>query len=241
MAVNASLEGGLLDQVPVGLVVADRNGTVARWNSVAEELFGWARTEVLGRKVFALAKPNGDSAGLRELIARVSSGARWEGELALCDKTGTTLHVHLRASPVRNHDNLVVGVVLVAIDVAKAASTADTVGAEIGARLAQARKQAGMTQKALAESVGVTRRSIQGYEAGTVVPYKHLERLGELLGRTASWFLAGEQARTVPADSIGQLRAAIHEELVAVFSELGANSEQLRHAELAAEQLARAG
>jgi PAS domain S-box-containing protein len=241
MAAIASLEGGLLDQLPIGLVVADRRGTVARWNTVAEEVFGWGKTEVLGRKVFALAGPNGDGAALRELIAQVSSGVRWEGELALCDKAGTALHVRLRACPDRTHDDVVVGVVMVALDVAEAASTVATIGAEIGARLAQARKQAGLTQKALAESLGVTRRSIQGYEAGTVVPYKHFDRLGELLGRTAASFLGGEKAQAVTADPIAQLRAAIHEELVAVFSELGASSEQLHRAELAAERRVRAG
>jgi PAS domain S-box-containing protein len=240
MAGNASLAGGLLDQVPVGLVVADRTGTVARWNRVAEELFGWARTEVLGRKIFALARPRGDAAPLRELIARVASGALWEGELALCDKSGTTLHVRLRASPLRAHDDVVVGVVIVALEAAKTASTLDTVGSEIGARLALARKQAGLTQKALAEKLGVTRRSIQGYEAGSVVPYKHLDRLGELLGETPAWFLGGEQTHPVTTAPVAQLRAAIHEELVAVLSELGASSQQLRRAELAAEHAARA-
>jgi transcriptional regulator with XRE-family HTH domain len=112
---------------------------------------------------------------------------------------------------------------------------------EIGARLARARKQAGLTQKALAERLGVTRRSIQGYEAGSVVPYKHLDRLGELLGKTPGWFLGGEQSQTVTSEPIAQLRAAVHEELVAVLSELGASSEQLRRAELAAEHAARAG
>lgn len=240
MAVIAGLEGGLLDQVPVGVVVADRRGTVARWNNVAEELFGWSRAEVLGRKIFALAKPNGDTQALGELVARVAAGASWEGELALCDKTGSTLHVRLRASPLRTHDDTVVGVVIVAVDVLAGASTLGTAGAQIGARLAQARKQAGITQKALGESLGVTRRSIQGYEAGVVVPYKHLDRLAELLGRTHTWFLSGDVAPTATADPIAQLRGAIHEELVAVLSELGASSEQLRRAEVAAEHLVRA-
>jgi PAS domain S-box-containing protein len=239
MAVIASLEGGLLDQVPVGVVVADRRGTVARWNNVAEALFGWGKTEVLGRKVFALAKPSGDAQALGELVAQVAAGVSWEGELALCNKTGTTLHVRLRASPLRAHDDKVVGVVIVALDVLTAASTLGTVGAQIGARLAQARKQAGITQKALGASLGVTRRSIQGYEAGAVVPYKHLDRIAELLGRTHTWFLSGDVTTSATTDPIAQLRAAIHEELVAVLSELGASSEQLRRAELAAEHLAR--
>jgi PAS domain S-box-containing protein len=235
---NASLEGGLLDQMPIGLVVADRNGTVARWNKGAERLFGWGMKEVLGRKIFALARPNGDAETLRELIAQVSVGEQWQGELALCDKTGATLRVQLRASAFRTNEGAVVGVVIVVLD-AGPGSPRGTSSAETGARLAQARKQAGLTQKALAERLGVTRRSIQGYEAGTVVPYKHLERLGGILDRTPSWFLGGEQAVAVIPDPVAELRAALHEELVAVFAELGASSEQLRRGELAAEHAIR--
>jgi PAS domain S-box-containing protein len=235
---NASLEGGLLDQMPIGLVVTDRKGTVARWNKTAEQLFGWGMKEVLGRKIDALARPNGDAGTLRELIAKVASGERWEGELALCDRTGATLCVHLRASAFRTHEGVVVGVVIVVLDAA-AGSPRGTSSEEMGARLAQARKEAGLTQKALAGRLGVTRRSIQGYEAGTVVPYKHLGRLGGILDRAPSWFLGGDQPAAVTPDPVAELRAALHEELVAVFSELGASSEQLRRGELAAERAVR--
>jgi PAS domain S-box-containing protein len=235
---NASLEGGLVDQMPIGLVVTDRKGTVARWNRTAGQLFGWGLKEVLGRKIDALARPNGDVEALRELIAMAASGESWEGELALCDKAGATLCVHLRASALRTHEGAVVGVVIAVLD-AEAGSPRGTSSAETGVRLAQARKQAGLTQKALAERLGVTRRSIQGYEAGTVVPYKHLERLGGILDRPPSWFLGGDQPVAVKSVPVAELRAALHEELVAVFSELGASSEQLRRGELAAERVVR--
>jgi PAS domain S-box-containing protein len=235
---NASLEGGLLDQVPIGLVVADRKGTVARWNKSAERLFGWGMKEVLGRKIYALARPNGDAETLRDLVAKVSSGEHWQGELTLCDKNGATLGVHLRASALRTHEGAVVGVVIVVLS-AEASSPRGTSSAEIGARLARARKQAGLTQQALAESLGVTRRSIQGYEAGTVVPYKHLERLARILDRSPSWLLGGEQPVDLAPDPVADLRAAVHEELIAVFAELGASSEQLRRAERAAEHAVR--
>jgi PAS domain S-box-containing protein len=235
---NASLEGGLLDQMPIGLVVADRKGTVARWNKSAERLFGWGMTEVLGRKIYALARPKGDAETLRELIATVSTGKHWQGELALCDKAGAMLCVNLRASAFRTHEGAVVGVVIVVLD-AGAGSPRGTSSAETGARLAQARKQAGLTQKGLAEQLGVTRRSVQGYEAGTVVPYRHLDRLGRILDRTPSWFLGDERAVAVTPDPVAELRAALHEELVAIFAELGASSEQLRRGELAAEHAVR--
>jgi transcriptional regulator with XRE-family HTH domain len=47
----------------------------------------------------------------------------------------------------------------------------------IGTRIANARRQAGLTQRELAARLGVTPRSIQNYEAGIAIPYKHLRRI----------------------------------------------------------------
>jgi len=239
MTGNATLEGGLLDQVPVGLVITDRKGTVAHWNTRAEELFGWSRSEVVGRKIFALATPNGDAETLYELVAEVASGERWEGDLALCDKTGSALRARLQTSAFRTHEGVVVGVVIVVLDATEATASRESARAEVGLRIARARKLAGLTQKALADRVGVTRRSIQGYEAGTVVPYKRLDRLGEILGRAPSWFLGVDGADAVKPNPVADFRAAMHEELIAVFAELGASSEQLSRAERAVERAAK--
>lgn len=63
---------------------------------------------------------------------------------------------------------------------------------DIGARIATARKEAGLTQEELADLVQVSTRSLQGYEAGDVVPYRHISKLGEVLKRPVAWILHGE-------------------------------------------------
>lgn len=63
---------------------------------------------------------------------------------------------------------------------------------DIGARIATARKEAGLTQEELADLVQVSTRSLQGYEAGDVVPYRHINKLGEVLQRPVGWILHGE-------------------------------------------------
>jgi hypothetical protein len=50
-----------------------------------------------------------------------------------------------------------------------------------------------MTQKTLAELLCVCKRSVQAYEAGTTIPYRHLHRLADIFERPASWFLYGEE------------------------------------------------
>src|SRR5712691_1094635 len=61
--------------------------------------------------------------------------------------------------------------------------------ASVGRRIAAARKSAGYTQRELAPRLGVTVRSLQSYEAGDTIPYRHLHRLGELLDRPSRWFI----------------------------------------------------
>ena len=231
---GVDLEFGLLDQVPVGVAITDRRGTVARWNKRAAELFGWRACEVLGRPIGGLAAPDGDAESLRELIERSASGRAWEGEVTLCDRDGRKRCVALRASPLRGRQSEVVGVVIAVLTATSAKASAQA--AQVGARIAEARRHAGLTQQSLAKQLGVTRRSIQAYEAGAVIPYKRLDHLAELLDRPASWLLgdtrSNDAAREPLRDLRAELREAVHEELIAVFTELGASSEQLRRAEL---------
>jgi transcriptional regulator with XRE-family HTH domain len=66
----------------------------------------------------------------------------------------------------------------------------------VGRRIAQARHEAGwMTQKTLAELLCVCKRSVQAYESGTTIPYRHLHRLAQIFERPSSWFLYGDQPR----------------------------------------------
>ena len=68
-------------------------------------------------------------------------------------------------------------------------------GAEIGARIAQARREAGaMTQDQLAELLNVSKRSVQEYEAGNTIPWKHFQSMAGIFKKPLEWFLHGEAA-----------------------------------------------
>jgi len=65
---------------------------------------------------------------------------------------------------------------------------------EIGGRISEARHENGMTQRELADLLGLSERSVAAYEIGEVVPYRYLKDLERALGRPAAWYLHGEDA-----------------------------------------------
>jgi len=62
-----------------------------------------------------------------------------------------------------------------------------------GKRVAAARREARLSQRTLAAELGVSVRTMQNYEAGRFVPYRHLDELSRLLGKTPSWLLYGHE------------------------------------------------
>jgi transcriptional regulator with XRE-family HTH domain len=101
----------------------------------------------------------------------------------------------------------------------------------IGRRIAQARREAGLTQEELAGLIGVTTRSVQGYEAGTVTPFRHLRKLEEVTEKPRGWLLYGD-AGDGGAPGVGDVAT----KLAALVAQIAEDAERIAHA---AEQLER--
>jgi transcriptional regulator with XRE-family HTH domain len=99
-------------------------------------------------------------------------------------------------------------------------------GDGIGRRIARARKERGLTQEELAALIGVSPRSIQGYEAGSVVPYRRLARLAAVCNRDIGWLLEGDTSSD--HELVERLLDAV-EELSAETRRIGAIAERLEH------------
>ena len=64
---------------------------------------------------------------------------------------------------------------------------------EVAKRVQKARREAeGMTQRELADLLGVTERSVAAYESGEVIPYRFMRDLERYLGKPVGWFLHGD-------------------------------------------------
>jgi transcriptional regulator with XRE-family HTH domain len=63
----------------------------------------------------------------------------------------------------------------------------------VGARIARARVESGLTQAELAEVLDLTPRSVQGYEAAERVPYRHLRAIAAATRTSPTWLLTGNE------------------------------------------------
>ena len=81
---------------------------------------------------------------------------------------------------------------------------------EIGARLKQKRMERGFTQEQLAAMASFSARSLQDYENGVTIPYKHFTELGRLLDTKPEWFLYGAEPSDQD-DRISDLRGEVAE------------------------------
>jgi transcriptional regulator with XRE-family HTH domain len=90
--------------------------------------------------------------------------------------------------------------------------------AQVGRRIKLARSERGFTQDELAALASFSKRSLQDYERGVTIPYRHLRELGELLGRPVSWFLYGNRSGLEGDDRLARMEARMDEGLAAVLS-----------------------
>lgn len=89
---------------------------------------------------------------------------------------------------------------------------------EIGRRIAEARTLAGLTQEDLAEMASFSKRSLQDYETGKTIPYKHMREISQLLGREVEWFLHGSEP--IQDDRLEALEARVTSALEGVTAAL---------------------
>jgi len=79
-------------------------------------------------------------------------------------------------------------------------------------RIAQARRDAGVTQQEMADALDITMRAYQAYESDRI-PWRRLTQIGEITGKSKAWLLHGEEEQPSQEVLSGaeELLAAIHE------------------------------
>jgi two-component system, cell cycle sensor histidine kinase and response regulator CckA len=108
----------LLDQVDAAVVATDLEGIVTHWNQGATRMLGWNAKYALGRRAEELEAFGPRSAAtLPEVRQRVARGENYDTELRLTRRDGSRFDAYLTATPVRDDDGELLGMVGVAVDI----------------------------------------------------------------------------------------------------------------------------
>lgn len=117
MSDPASLPAAMLDALPDGVYLVDRERRVTYWNAGAERLSGFLDTEVLGRCCGdgLLSHVDEDGVGLCgdrcPLLATMEDGLPRETRVLMHHRDGHLLPVEVRASPLRDEQGVIIGAV----------------------------------------------------------------------------------------------------------------------------------
>ncbi|WP_328929502.1 SpoIIE family protein phosphatase [Streptomyces sp. NBC_00190] len=102
----AQAAGGWLGSLPVALVATSADGTIVRWNQVAQELLGYTPPQMLGHNIAELVHPGADRSLGRSLWEAAASGRGVMGTVTAWHRDGHPLELEIWASPVsdRRHE-----------------------------------------------------------------------------------------------------------------------------------------
>ncbi|MCH8185954.1 MAG: PAS domain S-box protein [Chloroflexi bacterium] len=160
------------------VTISDPNDSLVFINSAGEELYGYARSELLGRPLSRILPAGAQFVGAEML--RSSPNEKWEGEVTRARKGGEEFPAQLTVTLLRNDDNVVIGTAGIVRDLTGTRRLADdnAVLAEVG-RIVGSSLDIDKTYERFAEEVRklipFDRMSIDtvDVEAGTRVPAYH--------------------------------------------------------------------
>jgi PAS domain S-box-containing protein len=108
---------GLVDASPLSIVATDRDDVVQVWSPAAARLTGWPADAAIGRRLAELTVPDDRRAEHRHARGRLLAGETLTGlETVRQGRDGRTIPVEVSASPLREPDGSIMGMVWVEAD-----------------------------------------------------------------------------------------------------------------------------
>jgi PAS domain S-box-containing protein len=107
----------IVESTDDAIISKDLNGIITSWNLGAERIFGYPAHEIVGHPILELIPP--DRVGEEDyILGLVRKGERIKqyDTVRKC-KDGRLIHVSLTISPIRNQDNVIVGISKIARDI----------------------------------------------------------------------------------------------------------------------------
>jgi len=98
----------MMTKLPNGIVIISREGTIRHWNTVAEQMYDWLASEVVGQPVMAIFPFHNLPFTIETLSDAIGGQGFWRGETILTSKNQRSVNVLLMFAAVTDADgNLV--------------------------------------------------------------------------------------------------------------------------------------
>jgi len=107
----------VLDALVRAVVVTDPDGYILLWNRSAEELYGWADHEVLGRSILDVLAPDDEFGANHQDLMTVADGKVMSGDRLVTRRDGQLLRVLTFTRPIRDESGKTVALVGASEDV----------------------------------------------------------------------------------------------------------------------------
>jgi PAS domain S-box-containing protein len=87
------------------------DGKIVYWSDYASKLFGWQRSEVLGRDIMTITPAASTVAQAEQIMKILRSGEPWSGDFRLRRSDGVEFDARVTDLPVRDDDGQLIGIV----------------------------------------------------------------------------------------------------------------------------------
>ncbi|MES2837860.1 MAG: PAS domain S-box protein [Bacteroidota bacterium] len=111
-------DASILKNIHDAILISDVNREMIFYNAIAENMFGYTESEVLGKKALFIQHPEGEEKA-DEIYEEVLSGKVVTSVWKCLTKNNKTIWLKINSSPFYNDDNKIVGVIGSCIDVSE--------------------------------------------------------------------------------------------------------------------------
>jgi PAS domain S-box-containing protein len=116
---RSRFKANLLNTIGQAAVATDINGIVNYWNRAAEEIYGWAQEEALGKSVVDLIPLQITQADANEVRQQLLLENSWSGECIMQHKNGFNFPAFVTNSPVYDQNNNLSGIIGISSDISE--------------------------------------------------------------------------------------------------------------------------
>jgi PAS domain S-box-containing protein len=116
-AKELNLQARLLESVGQAVIATKPDGIVFYWNKKAEEIYGWAKDEALGKSIIDLTPSSMSTEMAISIMEELSQGNGWSGEFLVQNKQGETFLSHVTNQPIFDEYGQLEGIIGVSEDI----------------------------------------------------------------------------------------------------------------------------